>query len=189
MKWITGHLNRIWELSFSRETYLNSKDYQEAAAWFHQFQPQDDTKYVDALKYAESKFKACTETYDLIDKKAEWAIGSSTAVIGALLAFYEKLTMGFVLVAIPIALLLVSIFLALKARIPELVATPSDVKDVVKFNEDGNSNALTAASLHCVVKGKEWSINRKADRLSYAIYLFYVAIISLCVIKLIASLF
>lgn len=184
MNWI----QRLLAVSFwQRIDYETEQSYKDAVHWYMNFQPVCDD-YESVLNFAESKYEEIKSAFDIIDKKAEWCFGLASAATAALIAFPERAGLSFNAVLPVVVILLWSMHLALRSRIPCDVPTSFGVNDAIERHEStGKFQAWKAASLHCATKGMERIVAWKTESLVYAVRMQVAAMIVLCCLRLIAE--
>jgi len=184
MNWI----QQLLAVSFrQRIDYEAEQAYKEAVAWYMDFQPSSDG-YELVLEFAEAKYDEIKATFDVIDKKAEWCFGLASAASAAVIAFPERTGLSFVAVMPVVAILLWSMHLALRSRVPCDVPSSFGVNDAIERHEStGNLPAWKAASLHCATKGMEQIVAWKTESLVYAVRMLVAAMIVLCCLRLVSE--
>ena len=166
-------LNRFWE----QDEHFHIQE-----IWARTYKPRRGRHFLTALEYAKSYHKIIADKFDALDKKADWLVryASGIATIVALLtsiaAIYgpatHRLAAGLSLPAV--IMLIASVGVALRASCPTAEPVPMLPAEVVGITEkpniddEGQIQALVAASFHCAAFGLRLAVDEKASRVALA---------------------
>ena len=162
------------------QNYHDDEQYKMACGWLQglapEVRPAED--FEASLAYAKDKYSFAVATFDLLKKKAEWAVGVAATLTAGTIAFSDKIGVNFIFLVPTLTLWFFTLYLVIKLLSPDDIPTPMEASEVVdKDMAKVNSAVWQAASYHCAVKGFEFVIGYKSNQFvvaakSFAIGLF-----------------
>lgn len=161
----------------SRREYRQEFAWKQEANWYQAFVPQEGLDYKSVLEFAQEKYDEIKKVHEDIDRKAEWCFGLAIAATGALVAYTDKIGMSLAWCSPTIVVLLVVMWLGLRAKIPGPRPTPFSVRGGIERAENTKQfDAWLCASLHCTISGMEIVTDWKSRQIQAAARLIVVAI-------------
>ncbi len=128
------------------------KDYE----WYQTFQPSKDTGLYSRLKDdASERYKELVEVFNSIDSKAEWVFGIAIGGLAGVFAAVLPWKLPFLSILPTVAALLVTMWVALRCRIPNDRPAPMTVQRMMKLVETypAEFDGIYSASTHMAIEG------------------------------------
>ncbi len=138
--------------SSARPDYRKDHRYVNALAWYKDARAAEGVDYAAAAEYGSRRLSETQETYDLLDKKAEWCFAMCAALVGVLFAVLAKTSIPCWLSAPSFVAFLAAAWLAVRARAPGGWAQLPTTRDALTQVELGRDFAFFQASACHLVK-------------------------------------
>jgi hypothetical protein len=193
---------------WSPPVYLNESRFRDVERWALDFMPEQDEKdlYAPILIFSERYYERALKSTENLDKKADDLIRVASAIGAALAATAKIAGASKAVVMLPaIGLLILTIIIATRARLPAFQATPIDIRTLIEIakhesshkvlgilgelnrvsiQSKGQVEQIIAATIQCAVVGVQLLNDWKAKQIERASTLFCLAMTSLFVIMI-----
>lgn len=154
---------------FARVDYMCDSVWQAEDAWYRIAEPLPGIDYSGLREFADERYAELERVNERLDEKGQWTFGIAVASAGAAMAWHEKLGLTPTGVLPGIALLLISSWIAMRARMPGKRPSPFEIRGAMALLEqDERLDFWRCASLQCVVTGLRIVNGWKARQVEFA---------------------
>ncbi len=161
-----------------------------ASKWARRYVPKSGVEYAGVMEYAARRYERLLEDMEALDRKADDLVryvGTITPLVAGVVAAASVIGPGWLLVVLmapPLALLVLAAGLAAVARAPAVHPIPGQARQIVRAAEgelvegEQQTGALIAVLYHCAAVALRAFVEEKARRVGRAYWAFIGALLA-----------